>query len=116
MNKTEVAKLLTVASGVDNRNVSAEVVEVWFPIVGHLEYEIALEALKIHFKESTDWLLPAHVIRNARRAREARERAERLARPREPRAEITLDREKFEADTRAAAEAWRLGRNIAGAS
>ena len=72
MNKLEVAQLLTVASGVDNRNVSAEVVEVWFPIVGHLDYGNALDALKLHFTESTDWLLPAHIIRGAARLRETR--------------------------------------------
>lgn len=71
MNKLEVAQLLTVASGVDNRKVTPEVVEVWFPIVGHLDYQASLASLKLHFTESTDWLLPAHIIRGAARLRES---------------------------------------------
>ena len=72
MNKTEVAKLLTVASGVDNRKVTPEVVEVWFPILGYLDFEPSLEALKLHFAETTDWLLPAHIIRNVARVKRDR--------------------------------------------
>lgn len=103
MNKLELAQLLTIASAVDNRTVAPETVEAWHPIIGHLDYGIAVEAVQLHFAESDKYLLPAHVNACARRVKETRERDMRRSRPRAIEGQqITLDRAKFEADTLAA--------------
>jgi hypothetical protein len=114
MNKAECAKVLAKIQLGDNRQVDALTLEEWFDTIGHLDYEHAIGAVRIHRQESTDWIMPAHVIKNARRVRDRLEREARLSRPALPRGEITLDREKFDAETRAAYEQWRIGREMLG--
>lgn len=107
MNKTEVAQLLTVASMVDNRTVAPETVEMWFPLVYDIDYDTAVTAVQMHFRESDKYLLPVHVRENVKRIRARQEYEARKKRPAiEPR-RITLDREKFEQETAAAIEQHR---------
>lgn len=61
MNKAEMAKVLTIASAIDNRKLSSEAVEAWFMVVGDIDYEVAVEAVRRHFDESSDYLVPNHV-------------------------------------------------------
>lgn len=61
MNKTEMAKLLTMASAIDNRKIGTETVEAWFMVIGDIEFEIAVEALKTHFNDSSEYLIPNHI-------------------------------------------------------
>lgn len=69
MTKTEVAKLLALASTVDNRTVTEEAVNGWYQILEFTEYEAAVKALWAHFGESTKWLLPAHIKERVAAAR-----------------------------------------------
>lgn len=66
MKKSEMAKLLGVAALVDNRVVTAEVVEAWHEAIGDLSYEQARRALAVHRRESTEYLQPAHLWALAR--------------------------------------------------
>lgn len=79
MNKVEVAKLLTRASAVDNRHVTPETVEAWFEVLEGVRYDASVEAVNEHFKTSTEYLLPAHIISGARRVLERWERDARIA-------------------------------------
>lgn len=108
MNKLECAQLLTIVSAVDNRTVLPGTVEVWHPIIKHLDLDVAVEAVQLHFAESDKYLLPAHVNACARRVREKRDREARRAAPRaiEPQ-QITLDRAEFERLTQEAIAANR---------
>lgn len=72
MNQRETAELLTYASMIDNRTVAPETVVAWHEVIGHLDQVTAREAIVTHRRESTDYLMPAHIIRNARRIRESR--------------------------------------------
>lgn len=96
MNKTEMAKLLTIASAIDNRKLTTEAVEAWFMVIGDIDYDVAVEAVRQHFDASTDYLVPNHVrvlssrITKVRREQECRE-AERLEREME-RAELEKQR------------------------
>jgi hypothetical protein len=72
MTPRECSELLTYASIIDNRTVAPETVNAWMEIVGHLDVTLARQAIIQHRRESTDYLLPAHVVKNARRAQEAR--------------------------------------------
>lgn len=62
MNKTEVAKLLTMASAIDNRTVGTETVEAWHMVIGDLEYDDATTVMFDHFRNSTDYLTPRQII------------------------------------------------------
>lgn len=66
MTKLEVARLLTIASMVDNRTVAPETVEAWWEVIGHLDFEPARLALVQHRRDSTEYLLPAHIVKGAR--------------------------------------------------
>jgi hypothetical protein len=46
--------------------------------------EDAVEALTMHYRESTDWAMPGHIIANVRRVREGRARDARVRRALEP--------------------------------
>lgn len=111
MNLTETAKLLTVASTIDNRTVAEETVVAWHKVVGHLDYGTAQEAVLRHFGESTEYLLPRHVKVQASRIRDERERAERVARPAIGPQQITLDRAEFDRITQEAIAEARAGRD-----
>ncbi|QTF71258.1 hypothetical protein [Arthrobacter woluwensis] len=91
MNKGDTARLLSKAALVDNRIISPETVEAWHEIVGHLDYRLALEALRIHRTTATDYLMPAHIIANTCKAREELELADRKQRAIEPPKELDPD-------------------------
>lgn len=72
MTKSECAKVLAKIQLGDNRQVDQLTLEEWFDTIGHLDFESAVAGVRMHRQESTDYLMPAHVIRNAHRARESR--------------------------------------------
>ena len=70
MEKSETAKILAKAALIDNRRIDRETVEAWHEVIGHVPYDIAMAALTIHRRSSSEYLLPAHIISNLRKARE----------------------------------------------
>ena len=62
MNKTEVAKLLTMASAIDNRTVGTETVEAWFMVIGDLDFEDSTTVMFQHFRNSNEYLTPRQII------------------------------------------------------
>ena len=109
MTKAEVAKLLALASSVDNRIVREPQVEAWHAILGNLLFDDAVEALWEHFRKSKDYLMPAHIFDGARIVRERRERRQRMERSAitESPADYPFDREQFELETAKAREEYR---------
>lgn len=71
MNKLDVSQLLTIQSVVDNRKVAESTTEEWFNIIGHLDYDQALEAMRLHNAESEKYMMPVHVIANVKRIRDS---------------------------------------------
>jgi hypothetical protein len=84
MIESEAFQLLTLASARDGRKVSQSVARVWADDLARIDIDVAVEAATLHYQESSEWLMPVHVIRNARRVLEARERTARLRRQLEP--------------------------------
>jgi hypothetical protein len=84
MKESEAFQLLTLASARDGRKVSQSVARVWADDLARIDIDVAVEAATLHYRESSDWLMPAHVIRNSKRVLEARERAARIRRQLEP--------------------------------
>jgi hypothetical protein len=64
--------------------VDQAVAAVWAKDLERVDLDVAVEAATLHYQESSDWLMPVHVIRNSKRVLEARERAARLRRQLEP--------------------------------
>ena len=79
MNKTEMAQVLTIASAIDNRKLSPEAVEAWFAVVGDFDYDVAVEAVRRHFRESAEYLIPNHITVIGAGIIRERERAKRKA-------------------------------------
>jgi hypothetical protein len=69
MNRQEVAQLLTMAALIDNRTITPEAIIMWHGVLGHVDYQPALVAVQDHFRETTAWLMPAHIIQRVRDAR-----------------------------------------------
>jgi len=112
MRFDETAAVLAKIKLGDNRQVdnAGFVLNEWHDAIGDLEYSDAIAAVVLHRRESTDYLMPAHIRIGAKRAKEAREREQRKQRPAITASPITLDRAKFEAETRAAIEAHRAAK------
>ena len=72
MNKTDVAKLLTIASAVDNRRITEAAVNVWHDLIGHLDAEVAFEALRSFRRTQPGvYLEPGHILAEIRKAKDA---------------------------------------------
>ena len=112
MNYEEVSAVLVKIQLGDNRHVDKEglVLRDWFDSIGDLNFADAIAAVVLHRRESTEYLMPAHIRVGAKRARESREREARKRRPAIEHVPITLDRSKFEAETQAAIDAHRAAK------
>lgn len=67
MNRAEVAQLLAMASTYDKRTVGDADVIGWHAILEPVSFEDARLALLAHFGRSTDWMMPAHIVRGVER-------------------------------------------------
>jgi hypothetical protein len=63
MTPDEVLDLLTLIAVRDNRTVGRTTAVVWHEDIGDLAFADCREAVGRHFRESTDWLMPATVRR-----------------------------------------------------
>jgi hypothetical protein len=69
MNLQQVGQLLTLASLIDNRDVTPEVAMAWEATVGDLDYDAAVAAMYTHFREEpSEYLMPAHIVKGVRAA------------------------------------------------
>lgn len=74
MTKTETALLLAQIAAFDHRTVGETDVEAWHAALDDTDYGDAQQAVIQHYRESTEWLMAAHI-----RAAVHRLRANRLA-------------------------------------
>jgi|SRR5690606_16866239 len=63
MNLSDTAKVLALISAVDRRVVDEATVAAWHDLIGDLPLQDCLEAVRAHRRESTEYLVPAHVRR-----------------------------------------------------
>jgi hypothetical protein len=63
MNLEEAAAVLAKAAGYDNRTVGDANVLAWHEALGDLDVGDALQAIAIHHRTSTDYLMPVHIRR-----------------------------------------------------
>lgn len=74
MNLVETDQLLTVIQNITGRKEPADdaMVIIWQEILADLDYADCVKAVAAHFRESTDYLLPAHIVAGVRAIRNAR--------------------------------------------
>jgi hypothetical protein len=76
MTKTELKELMEYLSAIDNRQLTAEKLQVWFDLVGYLEFDLAKNAvIEAQRDESISYVEARHVIACAARIKE-KKRAE----------------------------------------
>ena len=115
MNATEAATVLAKIQLGDNRDIDAAglVLAEWIDSIGDLDFADAVEAVRMHRKLSTAYLLPAHLRENVRLIRSRRERHLRASAPRSITANmITLDRAEFDRLTQVAIAAARAAKKV----
>lgn len=71
MTIDETAQLLAEIQLIDNRRIEKLTIRAWHELVEDLPYPAATEAVRLHFRESTAYLTPAHVRANVDRIRHA---------------------------------------------
>ena len=65
MTPTETANLLTLIKRYDNRKFDDATVIAWHHLLADLTYDHCVNAVTDHFRESTTYLLPAHIRHGA---------------------------------------------------
>lgn len=61
MTIDETVDVLTVAAAYDRRTIGQADAIAWHAAIGDLPFRDARQAVIDHYRESTDWLMPAHV-------------------------------------------------------
>lgn len=72
MNAREIAMLLASCASADKRTVGEADVIAWLDWVGDLDYADAVAAVKAHYSETRDWIMPSDIRRRVRATRAAR--------------------------------------------
>lgn len=115
MNSTQVGLVLARVQAGDNREIDDEglVFGDWESAIGELNFFDCIEAVSMHRRESTAYLLAAHVVANVKVITRRRDHDDRVARARSlalsPQL-VTLDRAKFDAETQVAIDAMRAAK------
>ncbi len=67
MNRNDIIDLLTVIAAGDRRTIGTADIDFWHTIVADVPKDLALEAVKRHFRERPGvWLEPGHIVQGAR--------------------------------------------------
>ncbi|WP_018908771.1 hypothetical protein [Salinispora arenicola] len=74
MNKAETALILAAAAARDLRTVGDADVLAWHEDLGDITYPEAREALRRHYRDSTDRIMPAHIRHHTRTIRDEHRR------------------------------------------
>ncbi len=72
MNVDELTSLLARIQVLDNRQVDQITIEAWTPLMRDVPYPAAVDAVNEHFRSSTDYLQPAHIVQYATTLRRRR--------------------------------------------
>lgn len=72
MNFDETSQVLAAIQIYDNRRVDDATVKAWHKMIGRFTLADCLAAVEQYFTTNTDWLMPAHIIRNVKAFRSRR--------------------------------------------
>lgn len=65
MNIEQTAAVVAKVQLIDNREVNELVLAEWHDVIGHLDFDDAIEAVRVHRRTSTAYLVPAHIVAGA---------------------------------------------------
>ena len=74
MEIRETGLLLAKIALIDNRTATNETIMAWHEILQDIAFEDAMLALLIHYRTSTDWVRPAHIVQGALAIRKERKK------------------------------------------
>lgn len=77
MNLEETNRLLTVLQQIDKRIIDDPTVIVWQQLLHDLPLDDCVRAATVHYRESTEYLMPVHIVAGARAIERERIRHER---------------------------------------
>jgi hypothetical protein len=69
MSIDELTTLLARIQVLDNRQVDQLTIEAWAPLMADVPYTAAVDAVNDHFRSSTAYLQPAHIVQGVVSAR-----------------------------------------------
>lgn len=69
MTIDELTTLLARIQVLDNRQVDQLTIEAWAPLMADVPYGAAVDAVNDHFRSTTEYLQPAHIVQAARTRR-----------------------------------------------
>lgn len=72
MNLAEVGEVIAAVQIFDNRKADEATIKTWHKVLSRYTLEDCLDAVVAHYTESTEWLMPAHIIRFVKRRRARR--------------------------------------------
>lgn len=72
MRLSEAGEVMELISIYDNRRVTTEVSTAWYDLIYPYTLDEAKYAVKKHYNESNEWLMPAHIVRIIKAERKAR--------------------------------------------
>lgn len=74
MSPGEVARLLSACAMYDYRTIEEADGLAWHHVVGDLDFDDAMEAVRKHYQQSTDRMMPAHVRQGVKAIKAERDR------------------------------------------
>lgn len=108
MNAEQAGQVLAKCASYDRRKTGDAETIAWYQVLGDLAYDDCIAAVVAHYRETTDWIMPAH-IRN--RVKDIRLQCIQDAGIPEPPPELLDDPPAYRAALRAAAIAIADGRD-----
>lgn len=72
MTPAEAAALLGIAAAFDNRKPDPDAAQAWAIALNDLRFADCRDAIVEHYRRSSDWLMPEHVIAGVKRIRRNR--------------------------------------------
>lgn len=113
MNQAEAARLLSMASAYDRRTIGEADALAWADALHDVDYSDAAQAVREHYRDSREWLMPADVRNRVKAIRDDRLRSTPIEPPGH---ELTDDARRYMAslnrNVRAIADGYALPRAI----
>lgn len=76
MNITETTNALALAQAFDNRTVGEVNIRAWHSVLSEEDATDVMTAIRDHYAGTTEWIMPAHILKGVREMAARRERAE----------------------------------------
>lgn len=66
MTRSEAARLLAVAAGIDQRTIGDADVQAWQMVLNDIDLDAAISALRDHYRATTRRVMPADIVQRVK--------------------------------------------------